>query len=100
MTHLTRSSLHRCIQRHANSRSPEVQGEKPTKKKFKAHPLGYVLVDIARAQTAEGKLFLFVGFDCTSKLQAVMHKLLRTTFCAGKDCLHGTSKAVACSFVD
>src|SRR4051794_36676778 len=31
--HLTRSSLHRCLQRHGISRLPEVQGEKPDKRK-------------------------------------------------------------------
>ena len=39
--HLTRSSLHRCLQRHDISRLPEVDGDKPAKKKFKAYPLGY-----------------------------------------------------------
>ena len=39
--HLSRSSLHRCLQRHNISRLPEVDGDKPAKKKFKAYPLGY-----------------------------------------------------------
>ncbi len=30
--HLTRSSLHRCLQRHGISRLPEVTGDKPNKK--------------------------------------------------------------------
>ena len=34
--HLTRSSLHRCYQRHGISRLPEVEGDKPAKKAFKA----------------------------------------------------------------
>jgi hypothetical protein len=34
--HLTRSSLHRCLQRHGISRLPKVTGNKPAKKKFKA----------------------------------------------------------------
>jgi len=33
--HLTRSSLHRCLQRHGISRLLEVKGDKPDKKKFK-----------------------------------------------------------------
>ncbi len=32
---LTRSSLHRCLQRHGISRLPETGGDKPSKKKFK-----------------------------------------------------------------
>ncbi|GAB2664242.1 hypothetical protein GCM10009743_45580 [Kribbella swartbergensis] len=39
--HLTRSSLHRCLQRHGISRLPEVTGDKPGKKKFKSDPIGY-----------------------------------------------------------
>lgn len=64
---LTRSSLHRCLQRHGISRLPEVQGDKPAKKRFKSYPIGYLHVDIAEVQTAEGKLYLFVAIDRTSK---------------------------------
>jgi hypothetical protein len=32
--HLSRSSLHRCLQRHDISRLPEVDGDKPARKKF------------------------------------------------------------------
>jgi hypothetical protein len=35
--HLTRSSLHRRLQRHGISRLPEVNGTKPTKSKFKTY---------------------------------------------------------------
>ena len=56
--HLTRSSLHRCLARHDISRLPDVEGDKPLQKKFKAYPIGYVHVDIAEVQTAEGKLYL------------------------------------------
>src|SRR6201991_3530421 len=45
--HLTRSSLHRRLQRHGISRLPEVEGSKPPKKKFKAYPIGYFHIDIA-----------------------------------------------------
>ena len=65
--HLTRSSLHRCLQRHDISRLPDIDGDKPAKKKFKAYPIGYFHVDIAEVQTAEGKLYLFVAIDRTSK---------------------------------
>ena len=51
--HLSRSSLHRCLQRHDISRLPEVEGDKLVKKKFKDYPLGYFHVDIAEVQTAE-----------------------------------------------
>ena len=38
---LTRSSLHRCLRRHGISRLPDVDGDKPNKKKFKRYPIGY-----------------------------------------------------------
>ncbi|MCP1550222.1 hypothetical protein J2W76_003467 [Methylorubrum zatmanii] len=38
--HLTRSSLHRCLQRHGISRLPEIEGDKPEKKRFKQYPIG------------------------------------------------------------
>jgi RNA-directed DNA polymerase len=69
--HLSRSSLHRCLQRHGISRLPEVDGDKPDKKKFKRYPIGYFHIDIAEVQTAEGKLYLFVAIDRTSKFAYV-----------------------------
>jgi transposase InsO family protein len=72
---LTRSSLHRCLQRHGISRLPDVEGDKPAKKKFKSYPIGYFHIDIAEVQTAEGKLYLFVAIDRTSKFAfAELHK--------------------------
>src|SRR5690606_32610691 len=65
--HLTRSSLHRCLQRHGISRLPEVEGDKPATKKFKSYPIGFFHIDIAEVQAAEGKLYLFVAIDRTSK---------------------------------
>src|SRR6478736_5675789 len=69
--HLTRSSLHRCLQRHDISRLPEVEGDKPARKKFKPYPIGYFHIDIAEVQTAEGKLYLLVAIDRTSKFAFV-----------------------------
>jgi transposase InsO family protein len=68
---LTRSSLHRCLLRHGISRLPDVEGDKPAKKKFKAYPIGYFHIDIAEVQTAEGKLYLYVAIDRTSKFAFV-----------------------------
>ncbi|MDR6100926.1 transposase-like protein [Agrobacterium larrymoorei] len=69
--HLTRSSLRRCLQRNDISRLPEVAGDKEPKKKFKSYPIGYFHIDIAEVQTAEGKLYLFVAIDRTSKFAFV-----------------------------
>ena len=49
---LTRSSLHRCPQRHGISRLPGTEGDKPDKKRFKADPIGYLHIDVGPAQTA------------------------------------------------
>jgi transposase InsO family protein len=68
---LTRSSLHRCLQRHGISRLPEVEGEKTARSKFRSYPIGFFHIDIAEVQTAEGKLYLFVAIDRTSKFAYV-----------------------------
>jgi transposase InsO family protein len=69
--HLTRSSLHRCLQRHGISRLPEVEGETPPKTKFKSYPIGFFHIDIAEVRTAEGKLYMLVAIDRTSKFAFV-----------------------------
>jgi len=75
LPHLTRSSLHRCLQRHGISRLPEVEGDRPAKKKFKVYPIGYFHIDIAEVQTDEGRLYLFVAIDRTSKfVYAELHE--------------------------
>ena len=69
--HLTRSSLHRCLQRHGISRLLEIEGEKTAKRKFKSYPIGYFHIDIAEVRTEQGKLYLFVAIDRTSKFAFV-----------------------------
>ena len=61
--HLTRSSLHRCLQRHSTRRLPEVTGDKPATKKIKAYPIDYFHIDIAEVHIEEGGLYLFVAID-------------------------------------
>jgi hypothetical protein len=81
---LTRSSLHRCLQRHGISRLPDMDGEAPARKKFKAYPIGFFHVhcpavvceqttrgDIAEVRSGEGKLYMFVAIDRTSKFAIV-----------------------------
>jgi transposase InsO family protein len=65
--HLTRSSLHRCLQRHGIARLPDPNGDKPKRSRFKAYPIGYFHIDIAEVHTEEGRLYLFVAIDRTSK---------------------------------
>lgn len=84
--YLTRSSLHRCLQRHGISRLPEsVEKEHTAKKKFKVYPIGYFHIDIAKVSTEEGKLYLFVAIDRTSKfvyveLHPKMTKMIAAAF--------------------
>jgi transposase-like protein len=63
--HLTRSSLHRWLQRHGISRLPKADREKP--KKFKDYEIGYFHIDIAELRCESGKGFLYVAVDRTSK---------------------------------
>jgi transposase InsO family protein len=91
--HLTRSSLHRCLQRHGISRLPQVEGDTPDKGKFKAYPIGYFHIDIAEVRTEEGKLYLLVAIDRTSKFAFVeLHE--KATRRVAADFLHTLIKAV------
>jgi transposase InsO family protein len=91
--HLTRSSLHRCLQRHGISRLPEVEGDKTKKQKFATYPIGYFHIDIAEVQTEDGKLYMFVAVDRTSKFAyAELHP--RATRTIAKDFLDNLIKTV------
>ena len=69
---LTRSALHRCLLRHGISRLPELDGASAAKKqKFKKYPIGYFHIDLTEVRTAEGKLYLYVAVDRTSKFAFV-----------------------------
>src|ERR1700690_628754 len=82
--HLTRSSLHRCLKRHGISRLPQVEGDIEPRRKFKTYPIGFFHVDIAEVQTAQGKLYLFVAIDRTSKFAVaqLVHKANMQAACA------------------
>jgi transposase-like protein len=64
---LTRSSLHRLFKRNNINVLPATNETKAAKKKFKSYPIGYFHIDIAEVRTEEGKLYLFVAIDRTSK---------------------------------
>ena len=75
--HLSRSSLHRCLKRHGCSVLPKKQNSSiaNSKKKFKPYPIGYFHIDIAEVRTMEGKMYLYVAIDRTSKFAyAELHK--------------------------
>jgi hypothetical protein len=64
---LTRSALHRCLQRHGISRWPAIEGDTPQKKTFKRDPIGYFHIDMAEVRTEEGTLSLVVAIDRAGK---------------------------------
>lgn len=64
---LARSALHRLFQRHGISRLPSPEPAEK-RKKFKEYLIGYLHVDFAEVATEEGKVYLFVALDRTSKL--------------------------------
>ena len=67
--HLSRSALHCCFHRHGISRLPLGEdGQSPPKMKFKDYPIGYLPVNFAGVRTEEGKQYLFVAIDRTSKV--------------------------------
>ena len=78
---------------------PEVEGSKPSKKKFKAYPIGYFHIDIAEVQTAEGKLYLYVAIDRTSKFAFVrlVKKTGRTSASVFLEALASLGTSSACS---
>jgi len=71
LPHLTRSNLHRCLQRHGISRLPDTDGDKLQRSRFKRYPIGYFHIDIAEVRTEEGRLYLLVAIDRTSKFAFV-----------------------------
>ena len=59
------------MQRHGISQLPKIAGDAPTRNKFKSYPLGYFHIDIAEVRTEEGRLYLLVAIDRTTKFAFV-----------------------------
>ncbi|WP_232481121.1 IS481 family transposase [Roseomonas sp. KE2513] len=90
---LTRSSLHRCLVRHGISRLPDPDSASTAKKRFKVYPIGYFHVDIAEVRTEQGRLYLLVAIDRTSKFAFVeLHE--KVTRRSAADFLRALIKAV------
>ncbi len=67
---LTRSSLHRCLERHGISRLPA--SETMTKRgRFAETTIGYVHIDSCELRHADGKLHMFLAIDRVSKFTFV-----------------------------
>ena len=68
---LTRSSLHRCLERHGISRLPENPDKASKRGKFADTAIGYVHIDISELRLAQGKLNMFLAIDRVSKFTCV-----------------------------
>ena len=77
---LTRSSLHRCLERHGISRLPENPDKASKRGKFAQTAIGYVHIaaanpaefrDISELRLAGGKLNMFLAIDRVSKFTYV-----------------------------
>ena len=67
---LTRSSLHRCLERHGISRLPA--NETTTKRGcFAETTIGYVHIDSCELRHADGKIHMFLAIDRVSKFTFV-----------------------------
>jgi transposase-like protein len=64
---LSRSTLHRCLVRHGISRLPKGDENTSKRKRFAETTIGYVHVDVCELRLTEGKLFMFLAIDRTSK---------------------------------
>jgi hypothetical protein len=51
------------MQRHDIFRMPDVEGDRPWRKKFKANPIVYFHIDIAEVRIEQRKLYLLVAID-------------------------------------
>jgi Integrase core domain len=65
------------------------------KKKFKSYPIGYFHIDLTEVRTKEGKLFLFVAIDRTSKF-AFACLVKQATRRAAANFLNELIKAIPC----
>src|SRR3712207_28187 len=68
---LSRSALHRCLQRHGISRLPQGDERASRRKRFAETTIGYVHIDVCELRLAQGKLFLFLAIDRVSKFAHV-----------------------------
>jgi transposase InsO family protein len=68
---LTRSGLHRCLQRHGVSRLPRGNERASKRKRFAETRIGYVPIDVCELRLAQGKLFMFLAIDRVSKFAHV-----------------------------
>jgi transposase InsO family protein len=64
---LSRSALHRCLQRHGISRLPQDEDRTSKRKRFTETRIGYVHIDVCELRLSTGKLFMFLAIGRASK---------------------------------
>jgi len=76
---LSRSNAYRCLKRNGLNINPPEFTEKRSTKDFKDYPIGFMHIDIAQLNTAEGKAYLFVGIDRKTRyVYAELYKEMTT----------------------
>jgi len=68
---LTRSALHRCLQRHGVSRLPANEEKASKRGRFAETTIGFVHIDSCELRLAEGRLVMFLAIDRVSKFTVV-----------------------------
>jgi len=68
---LSRSALHRCLQRHGISRLPRDEENASRRGRFAETAIGYVHIDVCELRLAEGRSFMFLAIDRVSKFAHV-----------------------------
>jgi Integrase core domain len=71
---LTRSALHRCLQRHGISRLPKTEDAASKRGSFADTKIGYVHIDTCELRLAEGKLIMFLAIDRVSQFAVVQFR--------------------------
>jgi transposase-like protein len=89
---LSRSALHRCLQRHGISRLPISEDTEAKPGRFAETKIGYVHIDVCELRCAEGKVHMFLAIDRVSKFTYVeLHPA--ATMLAGAQFLRGVVAA-------
>ncbi len=68
---LTRSALHRCLERHGISRLPRDPEKASERGRFAETAMGYVHIDACELRLAGGKLHMFLAIDRVTKFAHV-----------------------------
>ena len=68
---LTRSALHRCLQRHGISRLPQDEERASKRGRFAETQIGYVQLEVCELRWAEGKVCMVLAIDRVSKFAYV-----------------------------